>query len=460
METALIADHPCYQEKAHHHYARMHAPVAPKCNISCHYCDPKFDCVNESRPGVASRILSPEEALQRLTDYSSRLQNLTVLGIAGPGDPLANPEETFRTFRLVKEAFPKVHLCLSTNGLMLPEYVEEIRDLGIRHVTVTLNAVDARMGGQIYAHVRYKGVVYRGTEAAALLLSQQLEGIGRLAAEGILCKINSVLVPGVNDRHLPLVSETVKRLGAFSHNIMPLILSPGSRFHKDGVRAPEPWELSEVRDACSVHMQQMRHCRQCRADAVGLLGEDLSQGAEAAGIGEAAESVETGAGFRPGAAEERRSGEAGGCLEQQDAAAYRSEAASGAAKGGSADWSGAVRVAVASRGMGKINLHFGHATEFLIYDVAGAEVRLVGVRKVQAYCNGTADCAPEGKRLAMEETMELLADCRLLLSSGIGPKPLERLQNAGIIPLVRKGDIEENLVECVRLLNYFRGNNG
>ncbi|MDF2935758.1 MAG: nitrogen fixation protein NifB [Paenibacillaceae bacterium] len=436
METALIADHPCYQEKAHHHYARMHAPVAPKCNISCHYCNPRFDCANESRPGVTSRVLSPEEALTRTADYASRLQNLTVLGIAGPGDPLANPEETFSTFRLVKEAFPKLHLCLSTNGLMLPEYVDEIRALGVRHVTLTMNAVDARIGSRIYAHVRYGGQVYRGLEAASLLLERQLEGIRRLAGEGVLCKINSVLIPGINDRHLLLVSETAKRLGAFSHNIMPLILSPGSRFHKDGVRAPEPSGLSEVRDACSVYMPQMRHCRQCRADAVGLLGDVRSQ--EAAGDREAA------------ATEER-----GGCFQPRTAGLHPAEAAASGTPGERSDWSRAVRVAVASRGMGQINLHFGHATEFLIYDVAVAEVRLAGVRKVQAYCNGTADCAPDGKRLAMEETMELLADCRLLLSSGIGPKPQERLQKAGIIPLVRKGPIEENAVECVRLMKYF-----
>lgn len=445
METAvLIDDHPCYQEKAHHHFARMHAPVAPICNISCHYCNPKFDCVNESRPGVVSAILSPEEALERLTTCSSRLPNLTVLGIAGPGDPLANPEETFRTFRLVRDAFPLLHLCLSTNGLMLPEYIDEIRSLGIRHVTVTMNAVDEQVGSQIYAHVRFNGKLYTGAEAASILLERQVEGIQRLTAEGVLCKVNSVLIPGFNDKHLPLVSETVKKLGAFSHNIMPLILSPGSRFHKDGVRAPEPVELADIRDACSIQMPQMRHCRQCRADAVGLLGEDLSQ--------DSCFSKKDTA---------DKAGKEAELLPAGETKAARTEAAASMeheAGGTSTDWSLATRVAVATRGMGKINLHFGHATEFLIYDVAGREIRLAGVRKVQAYCNGTVDCAPEGKRAAMEESMELLQDCQLMLCSGIGAKPQERLQRAGIIPLVRKGDIEAELVESVRLMNLFRGN--
>ena len=46
--------HPCYSFDAHHKYARMHLPVAPACNISCNYCNRRYDCINESRPGVTS----------------------------------------------------------------------------------------------------------------------------------------------------------------------------------------------------------------------------------------------------------------------------------------------------------------------------------------------------------------------------------------------------------------------
>lgn len=91
MESAL-QNHPCYSEEAHHYFARMHAPVAPRCNIQCHYCNPKFDCVNESRPGVVSRLLSPDEAYGEVSHILTGMPNLSVVGIAGPGDPLANPE--------------------------------------------------------------------------------------------------------------------------------------------------------------------------------------------------------------------------------------------------------------------------------------------------------------------------------------------------------------------------------
>lgn len=435
MEHALVWNHPCYSEEAHHHFARMHVPVAPRCNISCHYCNPKFDCVNESRPGVVSRLMTPEEALDKAVDFSSRMPNLTVLGIAGPGDPLANPDAVFRTFRLVRAAFPEMHLCLSTNGLMLPDYVKEIRDLGIKHVTVTVNAVNADVGERIYAHVRHEGRVFRGKEAAELLLERQLKGIAELAANGVLCKVNSVHIPGINSEHLAKVTEKVSRLGAFSHNIMPLILSPGSEFERLGQQAPLPGETARVQEASSRIMPVMRHCRQCRADAAGLLGDDVSQ------------------------TPERLPARRAFSEEQKELALERLQhrAKETAAPEFSGDWSEAVRVAVATRGSGVVNQHFGHAREFLIYDVLDGQVRLVGVRKVQAYCNGKAECAEGGKAAIMEDTLELLRDCKLLLCSGIGRSPVERLQKAGIIPLIRKGDIAGNLTEGVRYWNYFTG---
>jgi hypothetical protein len=57
--TPLVADkvaaHPCYSRNGHHRFARMHLPVAPACNLQCNYCNRKFDCSNESRPGYRQR---------------------------------------------------------------------------------------------------------------------------------------------------------------------------------------------------------------------------------------------------------------------------------------------------------------------------------------------------------------------------------------------------------------------
>src|SRR5512139_3948239 len=139
-DLSVIARHPCFTVAAHKKYGRIHLPVAPRCNIQCRYCVRSFDCVNESRPGVASVVLSAAEALERVRAVVERDGRLGVIGVAGPGDPLANPE-TLQVLGMVDAEFPEVTLCLSTNGLMLPEVIEDLKRLHRLTLTVTVNAL-------------------------------------------------------------------------------------------------------------------------------------------------------------------------------------------------------------------------------------------------------------------------------------------------------------------------------
>jgi nitrogen fixation protein NifB len=248
----------------------MHLAVAPACNIKCGYCSRRHDCANESRPGVTSRLLTPAEAIVKVREVmaSPTLGELIkVIGIAGPGDPLAN-EETFETFRLVGEEFPHLIKCLSTNGLLLPERIDELEDLGLHSLTVTVNALDPAVGARIYSQIRYHGQRYSGEEGAAILIANQLEGLRRAASFGMTIKVNTVLIPGVNDGQISLVAEKVKALGAFVMNVMPII--PQADFA--AITPPTPEELAVVQAANEKIIGQFKHCRQCRADAVGLIG--------------------------------------------------------------------------------------------------------------------------------------------------------------------------------------------
>ncbi|TGC07006.1 nitrogenase cofactor biosynthesis protein NifB [Methanolobus halotolerans] len=271
----VIAQHPCYSKEAQHKFGRIHLAVAPKCNIQCNYCDRKFDCVNESRPGVTSEVLAPEAALEKTRQVLKEYPFIKVVGIAGPGDPLAN-DETFETLELIKNEFPDATLCLSTNGLALPERLPDLLRTGVTTLTVTMNAIDPEIEAQLISHISYKGKVYRGIEAAEILIKNQLEGI-RLAVEaGLVVKINTVLVPGINDKHIVEVARKINELGVFIMNVMPLICQ--AKF-ADKV-APTPAECKAIQDTCAPYVQQMRHCRQCRSDAFGLIGKDLSQMSE------------------------------------------------------------------------------------------------------------------------------------------------------------------------------------
>jgi nitrogen fixation protein NifB len=418
---AKVQNHPCYSEDAHHYFARMHVAVAPACNIQCHYCNRKYDCANESRPGVVSELLTPNQAVKKTMAVAANIPQMTVLGIAGPGDPLANPERTFETFRRLSEEAPDIKLCVSTNGLALPDAVEELSKHNIDHVTITINCVDPKVGAKIYPWIFWKNKRIKGEKAAKILIEQQQKGLEMLVAKGILVKVNSVLIPGINDKHLAEVSRIVKAKGAFLHNVMPLIAEAehGTFFGVMGQRGPSAAELQDLQDECAGDMNMMRHCRQCRADAVGMLGEDRGDEFTLDKI----EDME----IDYQAAMEKRK-----VIHQAIENEMNSKrAAKVDVKAEKVDTRPAL-LAVATSGQGVINMHFGHAKEFLIYEASPNGVRFISHRKVDQYCEGDTSCGDGESVLA--RTIRTLEGCEAVLCSKIGFEPWDTLEKAGITP--------------------------
>ncbi|QGM47773.1 nitrogenase cofactor biosynthesis protein NifB [Methylocystis heyeri] len=417
-----VKNHPCYSEEAHHHYARMHVAVAPACNIQCNYCNRKYDCANESRPGVVSEKLTPEQASKKVLAVASTIPQMTVLGIAGPGDPLANPAKTFKTFELISQTAPDIKLCLSTNGLALPDHVDTIAKYNVDHVTITINMVDPEVGAQIYPWIFWNHKRVEGIEAARILTERQMKGLEMLTERGILCKVNSVMIPGINDKHLVEVNKAVKSRGAFLHNIMPLISAPehGTVFGLNGQRGPSAQELKALQDACEGEMNMMRHCRQCRADAVGLLGEDRSAEFTTDKIMEMEVSydLESRQAYQNAVEQERLAKVAAKkaemeTLAQEDASDLK------------------ILVAVATKGSGRINEHFGHANEFQVYELSSSEgAKFVGHRRVDLYCQGGY-----GEEDALETVIRAINDCTAVFVAKIGHCPKDTLSAAGIEPI-------------------------
>lgn len=265
----IMDTHPCFSNEAHHKFGRVHLPVAPACNIQCRYCIRKYDCANESRPGITSKVLTPAEALERVKILVERNEKLSVIGIAGPGDPLAN-DTTFETMRAIHREFPEFILCVSTNGLYLSDRLEDLVRSGVRSLTITINAVMPETAEKIYSWVLYRGKRYTGREAAECLLCNQWRGLRNAIDAGLIVKVNSVLIPCVNDTEIPLIAWLAGVKGADLMNIMPLI--PQAEF--EHLQRPSREMINRMREECIKYMPQMTHCRQCRADACGILGED------------------------------------------------------------------------------------------------------------------------------------------------------------------------------------------
>jgi len=268
-EKDIRKTHPCFSKEAHHTFGRIHLPVAPACNIQCRYCIRKYDCANESRPGITSRVLTPSEALERVRALVDRNENLTVIGIAGPGDPLAN-DATFQTMASVHREFPDLTLCVSTNGLCLPDRLEELLRAGVKSITITINALTPFVAEKIYSWVTYRGRTLRGREAAERLVVNQQRGLINAIDAGFMVKINTVYLPGINDAEIPLIAWFAGIKGADIMNIIPLI----PQAELAALRRPAAATVTKMRNECAPHIEQMTHCRQCRADACGTLGED------------------------------------------------------------------------------------------------------------------------------------------------------------------------------------------
>jgi nitrogen fixation protein NifB len=269
-------------------------------------------------------------------------------------------------------------LCVASNGLEIAAHAAELGKLQVSHVTITVNAVDPAIGAPIYAWVRAGTRVLRGVDGAAMLLERQRAAIVELKRHGVTVKINTILMPGINDEHAPEVAREVAALGADIMNCIPMYPVAGTPFERLGQL--DHGKLAGLRKRRGEFMPQMLHCTRCRADAVGLLGEAQS-----------AELVEL---LRTTAA---------GPANPNEKRPY---------------------IALASHEGALINQHVGEAERFWIFEPqAGGPPALVETRD-----------APEagGAATRWYELAELLQDCRAVFTSAVGQTPRRILEQHGI----------------------------
>lgn len=335
-------------------------------------------------------MLSPRQASHYLDKVVEETKQLAVVGIAGPGDPFANAGKTLETLQLVREQYPDMLLCLATNGLTLTPHVAQLGRLNVTHVTITVNAVDPIIGGNIYAWVRPGKQVYRGRKAAALLLERQTEAITMLKQEGITVKINSIIIPSVNQHHIGEVAARMAELGADILNAVPVYPVAGTPFGSLPVLREH--EVDGIRSEAAAYLPQMRHCQRCRADAVGLLEEPVSDVHR--GMLQQAKLLP---------------------LNPIDTRPH---------------------VAVASREGVLVNQHLGEAVKLAIYRATDEGFEQVDDR----------DTPPAGSgSRRWGDLVRILDDCRALLVASAGESPCRVLREAGIEIVMMEGLVEEGL---------------
>lgn len=114
------------------------------------------------------------------------------------GEPLLRPGVVKFIGRL--RQFPALDdVAMTTNGLLLPQFADQLADAGLRRVTVSLDALDAEIFGAMNGRGKHPREVLGGIAAA------------RNAGLGV--KVNMVVQRGVNDSQILPMARHFKTLG-------------------------------------------------------------------------------------------------------------------------------------------------------------------------------------------------------------------------------------------------------
>ena len=210
------------------------------------------------------------------------------------------------------------------------------------------------------------------------------------------------MIKGVNDDHIESVVKKVKEYGAFMTNIMPLIPAAGSAFENMPMTSNK--ELNELRKKCNIHIKQMYHCKQCRADAIGALDNDMT-------------------------------------MEFKNF-----DCSAGCGKNAKEDKKREYLFAVASKTNVYVDQHFGHSEGFYIYEYSESGVKLIERRMISKYCTSSKDCDSDSK---IQSIIKTISDCNAVIVMRIGYQPSKELEKAGIKVIQTCERIEEAVKNAV-----------
>ena len=163
--------------------------VTDRCNLRCRYCMPEEGVCRKRH----DEMLSEEEMVTAVEAAASL--GITKLRVTG-GEPLVKKNILSICRRCA--AIPGIReVCLTTNGVLLPENAVPLREAGVRRINLSLDTLD----GEKYAAMTRRGK-----------LDDALRGLDAALSAGFdKVKINAVLIGGFNDGEIPALAEMTLR---------------------------------------------------------------------------------------------------------------------------------------------------------------------------------------------------------------------------------------------------------
>jgi GTP 3',8-cyclase len=167
--------------------------VTDRCNFRCVYCMPKEVFGHEYRFLDRKELLSFEE----ITRVAGAFVSLGVekLRITG-GEPLVRRDlETL----IAQLSALDVDLTLTTNGSLLPQKAEALKQAGLRRITVSLDALDDE--------------IFRALNDVDFSVQRVLDGIEAAASAGLPVKVNCVVKRGMNESEIVPLARHFREAG-------------------------------------------------------------------------------------------------------------------------------------------------------------------------------------------------------------------------------------------------------
>lgn len=170
--------------------------VTDRCNFRCAYCMPAEIFGEHYRFLPKAEILTFEE-ITRLTQIIVRL-GAVKLRITG-GEPLVR-EELETLIGMLRPIDGVDDLTLTTNGFLLPQKAQLLKDAGMDRITVSLDSLD--------------DAVFRKMNGNRSSVQKVLDGIAAAEKAGLQpIKINCVVQRGVNDHTIVDLARWAKDKG-------------------------------------------------------------------------------------------------------------------------------------------------------------------------------------------------------------------------------------------------------
>ena len=166
----------------------LRVSVTERCNFRCQYCMPEkpFSWVPQEN------LLSYEELFEFIK--VSIDQGINKVRITG-GEPLLRAGlDGF--VKMISDYKPDIDLALTTNGYLLEETAQKLKDAGLKRINISLDSLKP----EVAHHIAQKDV-----------LAKVIKGIELASSIGLKIKINTVPMKDINDGEILDLLEYCKK---------------------------------------------------------------------------------------------------------------------------------------------------------------------------------------------------------------------------------------------------------